>query len=149
MADVMSSRTSCGHFTCDPYTQYDGLRSLAISLRASTTSLCDPNVDLRMIIEHQTALHTLRVDDFTAPVDGSPEAEPVAAIGASPEHDQLMHSFGNLFWNPTFFRLVLSSFTFLHSSGNNTRSFEAIMYNFLSSPVRDQELELCGVQAVS
>ena len=54
-------------------------------------SLFDPNIDLRMIIEHQTALHTLHVDDFTAPVDGSPEAEPVTAMSASPEHDQLMH----------------------------------------------------------
>ena len=145
MADVMSSRTSCGHFTCDPYTQYVGLRSLAISLRASTVSLYDPNVDLRMIIERQTALHALCLDDFTAPVDGSPEAEPVAATSASPEHDQLMHSFGSLFWDPTFFRLLFS-FTFLHSSGNNTCSFK---YNFLSSPVRGQELELCGVRDVS
>ena len=56
MADIMSSKSSCGHFTRDPYTQYNGLRVLAVMIESHSA-------DLRMIIEHQTALQTLYILD--------------------------------------------------------------------------------------
>ena len=68
MADIMSPKSSCGR---DPYTQYNGLRVLAVMIESHSA-------DLRMIIEHQTALQTLYILVFfsncrkprTRPIDG-------------------------------------------------------------------------------
>ena len=60
-----------------------------------------------------------------------------------------MECFSSLFRKPTFFRLGLYDFCFLHSSGNGTQCFEGIMHKFLCSPVRGQELELSGVWGLS
>ena len=124
MADIMSPKSSCGNFTHNLYTHYNGLRLIAISIfreGETVVSLRDANIDLRMVIEHQTALHTLYIQ-------GLSECNQIT----SPEYDQLMHCFGNLFRKPTFFKLGLFSFRFLHSSGNNTLCFEGIMHKFLS-----------------
>jgi hypothetical protein len=61
---------------------------------------------------------------------------------ATPEYDQLIRCVGNLFSKPTFHRLGLYNFEFIHSSGQHVRCFNEIMLNFLCSPVRGQELEL-------
>ena len=141
MADIMSSRPTCGLFTRDLYTHYDGLRLLAVYFfmeNKKITSLHDPNIDLRMVIEYQTALHSLYIQGVSE-----------FSYGASPEYDQLMECFSSLFRKPTFFRLGLCDFCFLHSSGNGTQCFEDIMHKFLCSPVRGQELELSGVWELS
>ena len=69
---MMSPRSSCGFFTSE---QYNGLRLLVVSVvyqhdAIIIPSLHDPNIDLRMIIEHQAALCTVygysNVDQVTA-----------------------------------------------------------------------------------
>ena len=62
MADIMSSRPTCGLFTRDLYTHYIRLLAVYIFVENKTiTLLHDPNIDLRMVIEYQTALHTLYI----------------------------------------------------------------------------------------
>ena len=144
MADIMSSKSSCGHFTRDPYTHYSGLQVLAVTIFL-IESHSDPNTDLRMIIEHQTALHTLHIVDYSH--DYTQDYKDPIVV--SPEHDLLMDCLGCLFWHPTFSRMMLDYFSFLHSSGDHTHAFEIIMDNFLSSPVRGQELEVSSGWNVS
>ena len=142
MADIMSPRSSCGYFTSNLYTQYNGLRLLAVSAsrgKGTLHSRSDPSIDLRMVIEYQTELHTLYIQDS---VGSNP-------VSASLEYDKLMDCLGSLFRKPTFFRLGLFNVSFQHSSGINALCFEDIMHKFLCSPIQGQELELSSEWTLS
>ena len=136
VADIMGSKSSqCGQFTREVHTQYSGLRLLAVCMETwpeNLPALCKQNVDIQSIIENQKNLHTLHIR--TRPT----------RMGSvvTPEYDQLIRCVGNLFSKPTFHRLGLYNFEFIHSSGQHVRCFNEIMLNFLCSPVRGQELQL-------
>ena len=139
VADIMALKSlHCGQFATEVLTQYNRLLLLAVSIENEDEddllTLCKQNVDLRLIIENQTNLHTLHL-----------RTECMAASQASvatPEYDQLIDCLGSLFYRPTFHRLGLYEFELVHSSGQHMRRFNEIMLNFLCSPVRGQELEL-------
>ena len=138
VADIIGSKSSqCGQFTREVHTQYSGLRLLAVCIESSIwelslPTLCKQNVDIQSIIENQKNLHTLHIR--TRPTR-------IGSV-ATPEYDQLIRCVGNLFSKPTFHRLGLYDFSFIHSSGQHVWCFNEIMLNFLCSPVRGQELEM-------
>ena len=137
MADFMSPRLSCGHFTTNIYTKYNGIRHLSVSNERGEIQLFrDPNIDLKMVIEHQVSLHSLYVQGWSC--------ENYPSGSACPEYDQLMHCFGSLFTRPTFSKLRLSHFSYTLSSGNN-----GLMHKFLGSPIKGQALELCNAVDIS
>ena len=144
VADIMGSKSSqCGQFTREVHTQYSGLHLLAVCIEnrlENLTTLCKQNVDIQSIIENQEKLHTLHIKTMPRSLRG--KGMPPKHSVATPEYDQLIRCVGNLFSMPTFHRLGLYDFSFIHSSGQHVRCFNEIMLNFLCSPVRGQELEM-------
>ena len=149
VAGIMGSKSSqCGQFTSVVHSQYSGLHLLAVCMESliqegSLPTLCKQNVDIQSIIENQEKLHTFHIRDSHISSDIMVRVvKYVWGSVATPEYDQLIRCVGNLFSKPTFHRLGLYDFEFIHSSGQHVRCFNEIMLNFLCSPVRGQELEL-------
>ena len=137
LADFVSSRTGgLAKYACSPLvTGYSELTFLFVELNGDDENigtLSEPHTNVRLIVEQQSALSSFHLDLGGWYLDGN---------AVCPEYDQLMRSISILFRCPQFVKLELSGGLY-HSSGDHTIAFKWLMNEFLSSPVKGQELVL-------
>ena len=143
LADFLSSRT-CGlaKYACSPLVAgYSGLQFLSVDLSGDDESICSVSelpTNVRLIVEQQSDLSSLHLSVIGWTGGG---------YAVCPEYDQLMQSISMLFRGPQFVELELSGGLY-HSSRDHTIPFKMLMHEFLSSPVKGQELVL-GISGVS
>ena len=138
LADFVSSRTGgLAKYACSPLvTGYSELTFLSVELNGDDENMSEPHTNVRLIVEQQSALSALHLSGLAGDEDV-----------VCPEYDQLMQSISILFRRPQFVKLELSGGLY-HSSGEHTIAFKRLMHEFLSAPVKGQEL-LLSIYGVS
>jgi len=134
LADFISCRTGgLAKYTCSPLVAgYSGLKFLSVELSGDDGSACSLSKLLKLIVEQQSDLSSLHLSVIGWTGGG---------YAVCPEYDQLMQSISMLFRDPQFVELGLSGELY-YSSRDNGISFKMLMHEFLSSPIKGQELVL-------
>ena len=135
LADFISCRTGgLAKYTCSPLVAgYSGLKFLSVELSGDDGSACSLSELLKLIVEQQSNLSSLHISVIGWAEERTEEV--------CPEYDQLMQSISMLFRDPQFIERGLSGELY-HSSRDNGILFNMLMHEFLSSPVKGQELVL-------
>ena len=115
---------------------YDGIEYISIDIEAveSMTKLSDLHANVRQVFEHQRYLNTLHLCGW----------ECGGGIVCA-EYDKLVQCISRLFRSPYFYQLQIDMDD---SSCKHTVALEAILHEFISSPVRGQVLQLDGFYSI-
>ena len=115
---------------------YDGIEYISIDIEAveSITELSDLHANVRLVFEHQRYLNTLHLCGW-----GCGEGIVCA------EYDELVQCISRLFRSPYFYQLLIDMDD---SSRKHVVDLEAILHEFISSPVRGQVLQLDGFYSI-
>ena len=112
---------------------YSGIEYISIDIEAvSITKLADLHANVRLVIEHQRYLNTLHLCGWGC-----------GGGIVCAEYDRLVQYISRLFRSPYFYQLQIDMGLY-HSSGKHIVALEAILHEFISSPVRGQVLQLDG-----